>query len=109
MKKIILISIISVLLLIYPVLYIKSLIHMNNLESELKLHLINDKHYSDTDIKSMKAYHGKMPEYWLDVIFNDEPNVIYKYTDRNAGDWVQIYPNTDAISRGKVYKHSEVK
>ncbi|QOS97262.1 DUF3139 domain-containing protein [Brevibacterium sp. JNUCC-42] len=107
MKKFALILI--ALLLFYLAFYFNTRSHINKLESELRLYLINEKHYSDTEIKSIKAHRGKMPKYWVDVVFNDEPHIVYKYTDRDVGEWHQIAPSASDHNNEIEYKHKEIE
>ncbi|MBM7107252.1 hypothetical protein SAM19_00602 [Brevibacillus laterosporus] len=106
-KKFIILIIVVVVVFSYLAYYINTRNHINYLEDELKSYLINKKHYSENDIKSIQGHRGKMPKYWVDVIFNDEPNIIYKYTDRDVGEWRQIEPSASDLNNGLKYKHIE--
>ncbi|WP_074648166.1 DUF3139 domain-containing protein [Paenibacillus jilunlii] len=48
--------------------------------------------YSESDIVSVKAKFSSMPKFPVYVIFADEPNTKYIFTDRDASDWTQLDP-----------------
>jgi hypothetical protein len=80
-------------------------LEINRLEKELRAYLVNEKHYDDADILRIEGHYGKLPKYPIQVTFKDEPNVVYIYTDRQAGQWVQLAPS----DLNKEFKHREVK
>lgn len=64
----------------------------NSLEKSLKTYLINVQGYSEEDIVSVKAKFGSMPKFPVYVIFSDDPDTEYIFTDRDASDWKQLDP-----------------
>ncbi|CQR57494.1 DUF3139 domain-containing protein [Paenibacillus riograndensis] len=64
----------------------------NSLEKSLKAYLITVEGYSESDIVSIKAKFGSMPKFPVYVIFADDPNTKYIFTDRDASDWTQLDP-----------------
>lgn len=66
----------------------------NALEKSLKNHLINVEGYAESDIISIKAKLSSMPKFPVYVIFADDPNTKYIFTDRDTGEWTQLDPKT---------------
>ncbi|WP_209877591.1 DUF3139 domain-containing protein [Paenibacillus silagei] len=64
----------------------------NSLEKSLKTYLINVQGYSEEDIVSVKAKFGSMPKFPVYVIFSDDTDTEYIFTDRDASDWKQLDP-----------------
>lgn len=63
-----------------------------SLEKCLKTYLINVQGYSEEDIVSVKAKFGSMPKFPVYVIFSDDPDTEYIFTDRDVSDWKQLDP-----------------
>lgn len=91
MKKL-LIIIGSVVLLLIAGILISQQLKYNSLEKNLKDYLINNQGYSESDILSIKAKTSKMPKYPVYVRFADNPEIIYIFTDRGIGEWIQLDP-----------------
>jgi hypothetical protein len=73
---------------VYAVLQFK----YNSLEKDLITYLITEEGYSESDIVSVKAKLSSMPKFPVYVIFADEPNTKYIFTDRDVSDWTQLDP-----------------
>jgi hypothetical protein len=85
--------------------YIFMQIKFHKLEKDLTQYLISTKQYTSIDIKDIKAHFGKMPTFWVNVVFTDEPSHTYVYTDRGTGDWTQIGPTSGELDSGEKFKH----
>ncbi|MEW4371641.1 DUF3139 domain-containing protein [Paenibacillus kandeliae] len=82
-------------------------IKIKHLKQDLMNYLIHDQHYTAADIYSIDTKISKLPTFPMYVVFRDEPNRIYTYTDRGVGQWTQLFPNEDVIHRGGQFKHWE--
>lgn len=77
MKKIVLVAILLIMLVPYVTVQLKKQLY----EHKIRQYLIEEIHYIEEEIQSIdcKWYLGGLPNYSVNVIFNDEPNVVYIY------------------------------
>lgn len=81
-------SIVLIIVLSFAALQFK----YNSLEKSLKEYLITVEGYSESDIVSIKAKLSSVPKFPVYVIFSDDPQTKYIFTDRDASDWTQLDP-----------------
>ncbi len=82
----------SIIILLVIGIYAALQFKYNSLEKSLKAYLITVEGYSESDIVSVKAELSSMPKFPVYVIFADDPNTKYIFTDRDASDWTQLDP-----------------
>lgn len=77
MKKFILIGLVILLLVPFSFVQIKKRVYENRIEH----FLIEEKSFEKEDIQSIEGewHFAGLPKYWVNVIFSDEPNVVYIY------------------------------
>ena len=77
MKKILLVALLLIVLVPYVTVQLKK----NLYEHKIQQYLIEEIHYTEEEIQSVNCewYLGGLPNYSVNVIFNDEPNVVYIY------------------------------
>ncbi|MFB7157838.1 DUF3139 domain-containing protein [Lysinibacillus sp. NPDC056232] len=77
MKKFLIVGIIIMLLAPFCIEHIKKQLYEKRIEN----YLIEDLSYPKKAIQSIecKWHFAGLPSYWINVIFSDEPNVIYLY------------------------------
>lgn len=88
--------IIVVLAILAPILTIE--IKKQLFEKRVTTYLMETKSYEKEEIQSIQAkwHFAGLPKYWIDVIFFDEPNVIYTYFAHNKGNvWQAEYASID--------------
>jgi hypothetical protein len=88
-------AIILVLLLIVG-FYVFLQFKYNSLEASLKEHLINVEGYKEEEIVSIEAKLSSMPKYPVYVVFLDDPETKYIFTDGDGEvpKWHQLDPKT---------------
>ncbi|WP_411343705.1 DUF3139 domain-containing protein [Paenibacillus sp. WLX1005] len=77
------------------------------LKKDVTNYLVHEKRYAANDIYSIETKISTLPTFPMYVIFQDEPHQTYMYTDRGVGQWTQLFPNEDVISKGGQFKHWE--
>jgi hypothetical protein len=79
MKRKILFSLALLLvsIIIVPFLYIQ--FQIKSLEDDVMNYLIKEKGYSKSDIKSINGRFGKLLNFLVYVVFEDEPLIMYSY------------------------------
>ncbi|AIQ68691.1 DUF3139 domain-containing protein [Paenibacillus graminis] len=82
----------SIIILLVIGIYAALQFKYNSLEKSLKEYLITVEGYSESDIVSVKAKLSSMPKFPVYVIFADDPDTNYIFTDRGASDWTQLDP-----------------
>ncbi|WP_054972648.1 DUF3139 domain-containing protein [Paenibacillus sp. A3] len=107
MARKILIWCVIVLVVLILSIYCYIQLKIKKLEQDLQKYLIEEKHYTHSDILSIEGRLSKMPKYPIAVIFRDEPNVIYIYTDRDVGEWIQISSRSLGPTQDIKFKHKE--
>jgi len=77
MKKILLVAILLIVLVPYVTVQLKKQLY----EQKIRHYLIEEVHYTENEIQSIDCewYLGGLPNYAVNVIFIDEPNVVYIY------------------------------
>ncbi|MCG7410872.1 DUF3139 domain-containing protein [Paenibacillus sp. ACRRX] len=106
MKKALIWSACIILILVGGI-YSYYLIKVNSMEHSLKSYLMTEKNYKESDINSLTGKIAKAPKYSVQVIFSDEPSVIYIYTDHGTGKWRQLIPGVPESESGVPFKHYE--
>ncbi|WP_202076533.1 DUF3139 domain-containing protein [Caldalkalibacillus salinus] len=78
-KRIILIVIVTfvTIMIIAPFLFIEY--QHYNIEKKVTAHLLDDKDYNQEEFEITKTTIGKLPLYSANVVFKDEPEIIYIY------------------------------
>ncbi|MFJ7666530.1 DUF3139 domain-containing protein [Lysinibacillus sp. NPDC097195] len=81
MKKFLLVALLLIVLVPYFTVQLKKIMY----EHKIRRYLIEEIHYVEEDIQSVDCewYLGGLPNYSVNVIFNDEPNVVYIYFVHN--------------------------
>lgn len=81
MKKFLIVALLFMLLLPFCTVQIKKQLY----EKRIKNYLIEDMSYQKEAIQSIecKWHFAGLPSYWVNVIFSDEPNVVYIYFAHN--------------------------
>ncbi|MGF7033388.1 hypothetical protein J2T17_004336 [Paenibacillus mucilaginosus] len=85
-----------------------------SLELQTKSYLIRQG-YSEDQLLKVKGFIGKQPVYRVDVVFKDEPTVIYHYVSREYYSIIPSYGVSKILQTGiqldtpskKDYKHLE--
>ncbi|KOP69625.1 hypothetical protein AMS59_22110 [Lysinibacillus sp. FJAT-14745] len=77
MKKFLIVALFIMLLAPFCTVQIKKELYEKRIEN----YLIEDKSYQKDAIQSIecKWHFAGLPSYWVNVIFSDEPNVVYIY------------------------------
>lgn len=77
MKKYLIIVLVILLIVPFCMVQIKKQVYENRIQD----YLIEEKSYMKEDIQSIecKWHFAGLPSYWINVIFSDEPNVVYTY------------------------------
>lgn len=94
-KMVLSVAIILILLIIVG-FYVFLQFKYNSLEASLKEHLINIEGYKEADIVSIEAKLSSMPKYPVYVVFSDDPETKYIFTDGDGEvpKWHQLDPKT---------------
>lgn len=81
MKKLLIVAVVIVILAPFCTIEIKKQLYEKRVEN----YLIENKSYQKEEIESIKAkWHlAGLPSYWVNVIYCDEPNIIYIYFAHN--------------------------
>lgn len=99
-KKIMIIVFLGLILISVPIIYVQGI--LLSLENQVRQHLITEKNIDEKIIVSVDGVFGKLPLYSVEVIFADEPDVKYFYTEKNGK---IITLNSTLKPKGYEYKH----
>ncbi|MGN7471090.1 DUF3139 domain-containing protein [Brevibacillus sp. SAFN-007a] len=99
-KKSMIIVFLVLLLIAAPVIYVQGT--LLSLEDQVRHYLITEKNIDEKTIGSLDGRFGKLPFFGVEVIFADEPDVRYFYTERD-GDIVPL--GATLKPEGYNYKH----
>ncbi|MFS0554991.1 DUF3139 domain-containing protein [Brevibacillus sp. 179-C9.3 HS] len=99
-KKIMIIVFLGVILISVPVIYVQGI--LLSLENQVRQHLITEKNIDEKIIVSVDGVFGKLPLFSVEVIFADEPDVKYFYTEKN-GKIITLHSTLKP--KGYEYKH----
>ena len=109
MKKLLIFVVVIVILAPFCTIEIKKQLY----EKRVETYLIENKFYQKDEIESIKAkWHlAGLPSYWINVIYSDEPNVVYIYYAHNKDEVGQFeYYTIDGTNlSAKQLKHFEKK
>lgn len=110
MKKFLLVVLVIVLLSPFCLVQIKKQLYEKRIEN----YLIEELSYQKEAIQSIecKWHFAGLPTYWVNVIFSDEPNVIYLYFAHNKDHIGQFEhhtidgttPSTEQLKHFKTYE-----
>lgn len=92
--EVILVGTIILVLLLIGAFFISLQVKYNSLETSLREHLINVEGYKEDEIISIEAKLSSMPKFPVYVVFSDDPETKYIFTDGD-GDvsrWHQLDP-----------------
>lgn len=95
-------NIIAVLLVLLVILVPVTYVQANQLiyADRVKEYLIQQKHYREQDIASVQGVWGmKMPDFYVKVIFRDEPYATYIYYAHRPVIQTDVWPTGGEISR----------
>ncbi|AWE07826.1 hypothetical protein DCE79_10710 [Lysinibacillus sp. 2017] len=83
MKKLLIIAVVIVILAPFCTIEIKKQLYEKRVED----YLIENTFYQKDETESIKAkwHFAGLPSYWVNVIYSDEPNVVYTYFAHNKG------------------------
>ncbi|MED1644269.1 DUF3139 domain-containing protein [Brevibacillus agri] len=88
------------ILIAAPVIYVQGT--LLSLENQVRQYLITEKNLDEKTIASVDGVFGKLPLFSVEVIFADEPDVRYFYTEKNG----EIIPLSATLKpEGYEYKH----
>jgi hypothetical protein len=76
-RKRLFIILLILIFLASPYVFVKY--KLNTLEEKVSDYLIHSKGYDSSDLISVEGKFGKLPNFSVDVIFKDEPMIIYRY------------------------------
>ena len=81
MKKLLIVAVIIAILVPFCTIEFKKQLYEKRVEN----YLTENKLYQKEEIKSIQAkWHlGGLPSYWVNVIYMDEPNIVYIYFAHN--------------------------
>lgn len=96
-----------ILLIVAIISFVGIQLKINHLKEGLTDYLVHQQNVEASNILSIDTKIGKLPTFPMYVIFKDEPDKTYTYTDRGVGQWTQIFPNEDVIQKGGQFKHWE--
>ena len=82
MKKLLIVAVVIAILAPFCTIEIKKQLY----EKKVENYLIENRSYQKEEIESIKAkwHFAGLPSYWVNVIFSDEPNVVYIYFAHNS-------------------------
>ncbi|RNB56864.1 DUF3139 domain-containing protein [Brevibacillus gelatini] len=99
-KKTMIMLFLGLLLISAPVIYVQ--VTLLNLENQVRHYLITEKNIDEQTIASIDGVFGKLPNFSVEVVFADEPDVRYFYTENNG----KIVPIGVSLKpEGYQYKH----
>ena len=83
MKKLLIVTVVIAILTPFCTIEIKKQLYEKRVEN----YLIENRSYQKEEIEFIKAeWHlAGLPSYWVNVIYSDEPNVVYIYFAHNQG------------------------
>ncbi|MGZ0052476.1 DUF3139 domain-containing protein [Brevibacillus gelatini] len=99
-KKTMIMLFLVLLLISAPVIYVQGT--LLRLENQVRHYLITEENIDEKAIVSLNGVFGKLPNFSVEVIFADEPDVRYFYADIDG----KIVPvHTSLKPEGYQYKH----
>ena len=83
MKRLLIVAVVIVILASFFMIEIKKQLYENRVET----YLVEQKLYQQDEIESIKAeWHlAGLPSYWVNVMYADEPNIVYIYFAHHKG------------------------
>jgi hypothetical protein len=93
-------ALLGLFLLSSPFIYVKGT--LVSLEKKVRHYLITERNIDEKLIVRIDGVFGKLPVFGAEVVFADEPDVRYYYTERN-GKIIPLQPSFK--HRGYKYKH----
>ncbi|EJL45272.1 MULTISPECIES: DUF3139 domain-containing protein [Brevibacillus] len=99
-KKTMIIVFLVLIMISAPVIYVQGT--LLSLENQVRQYLITEKNLDEKTIVSLDGVFGKLPVFSVEVIFADEPDVRYFYTEKN-GNIIPLHPSPKP--KGYEYKH----
>ncbi|WP_340673047.1 DUF3139 domain-containing protein [Brevibacillus agri] len=99
-KKMMIIAFLVLILIAVPVINVQGT--LLSLENQVRQYLITEKNIDEKTIVSLDGRFGKLPFFGVEVIFADEPDVRYFYTEIDG----KIVPvHVTLKPKGYNYKH----